>query len=167
MRYFFSQLLFLVLLLFSIQCFSQTAPASDHPLLDKYYPRAKKTDTTKNIVNTPPPAPVQLPETVANPVVAPKPVPPPSKPVADTANTYVPSTKTVSQIQTTSAIKDTLSAAKTITATVQPPAPRQAPPPPKAPPAPYYSNRLGSSTPQYDTWEKNNNGAGSVTTSPK
>jgi hypothetical protein len=30
-----------------------------------------------------------------------------------------------------------------------------------------YDTRLGSSTPQYDTWVKNNNGAGSVTTSPK
>jgi hypothetical protein len=30
-----------------------------------------------------------------------------------------------------------------------------------------YDIRLGSSTPQYDTWVKNNNGAGSVTTSPK
>lgn len=28
-------------------------------------------------------------------------------------------------------------------------------------------NRLGSSSPQYNTYEKNNNGAGSVTTSPK
>jgi hypothetical protein len=27
--------------------------------------------------------------------------------------------------------------------------------------------RLGSSSPQFNTWEKNNNGAGSVTTSPK
>jgi hypothetical protein len=35
------------------------------------------------------------------------------------------------------------------------------------PPPPYRDTRLGSSTKQYDTWEKNNNGAGSVTTSPK
>jgi|GEM_PF-1092418 len=44
--------------------------------------------------------------------------------------------------------------------------------PPKAPsytpPTPTISDsRLGSSTRAYDTWEKNNNGAGSVTTSPK
>lgn len=31
----------------------------------------------------------------------------------------------------------------------------------------YMDTRLGSSTKQYDTYEKNNNGAGSVTTSPK
>ena len=31
----------------------------------------------------------------------------------------------------------------------------------------YIETRLGSSTKQYDTYEKNNNGAGSVTTSPK
>lgn len=31
----------------------------------------------------------------------------------------------------------------------------------------YVDTRLGSSTPQYDTYEKNNYGAGSVTTSPK
>jgi hypothetical protein len=31
----------------------------------------------------------------------------------------------------------------------------------------YRETRLGSSTKQYDTYEKNNNGAGSVTTSPK
>jgi hypothetical protein len=31
----------------------------------------------------------------------------------------------------------------------------------------YRDTRLGSSTPQYDTWKKNNNGAGSVTTHSK
>ncbi|MEP7253795.1 MAG: hypothetical protein ABI683_15485 [Ginsengibacter sp.] len=31
----------------------------------------------------------------------------------------------------------------------------------------YIDTRLGSSTPQYDTYKKNNYGAGSVTTSPK
>ena len=38
----------------------------------------------------------------------------------------------------------------------------------QAPPAPAnMDTRLGSSTPQYDTWKKNANGAGAVTTSPK
>jgi hypothetical protein len=37
----------------------------------------------------------------------------------------------------------------------------------QAPSTPYNDTRLGSSSPLYDTWEKNNNGAGSVTTSPK
>ncbi|MEO7960712.1 MAG: hypothetical protein ABIR19_04140 [Ginsengibacter sp.] len=46
------------------------------------------------------------------------------------------------------------------------------PPPPPAPPPTkpqeiYRPTRLGSSTQQYSTYEKNDNGAGSVTTSPK
>ncbi len=38
---------------------------------------------------------------------------------------------------------------------------------PKPVPGKPYDTRLGSSTPAYDTWTKNNNGAGSVTTSVK
>ena len=64
---------------------------------------------------------------------------------------------------TTTIPKDT----KTITVTAHAPIPPKAPPSYTPPSPPYIDTRLGSSTKAYDTWEKNNNGAGSVTTSPK
>jgi len=64
-------------------------------------------------------------------------------------------------------ITTTTSINKTTTVTVQAPAQKIQVQPTQPPPSPYMDTRLGSSTKQYDTWEKNNNGAGSVTTSPK
>ncbi|MEO8765606.1 MAG: hypothetical protein ABI416_15005 [Ginsengibacter sp.] len=65
---------------------------------------------------------------------------------------------------TTPVITTTISINKTTLVTVQAPAQKVQTQPP---PPPYMDTRLGSSTKQYDTWEKNKNGAGSVTTSPK
>jgi hypothetical protein len=68
-------------------------------------------------------------------------------------------------VSTTPAISDTTAINKPSTVVVPPPAQKVYTPPPPSPPL--MDTRLGSSTKQYDTWEKNNNGAGSVTTSPK
>ncbi|MGH2649421.1 MAG: hypothetical protein ACRDE8_17705 [Ginsengibacter sp.] len=164
-------------LLFSSNVFSQAAEKSNHPLLDKYYPQANK-DTTKAV-----PMPGQVTgiksntgvtdqsvinkstnATVKASEIKPLPV------VTDTTandklnNKTIPLSKTnlISEIKPVTAVTDTTltKSNTTLQVTVQK---AQARPPS----TPYIDTRLGSSTPQYDTWEKNNNGAGSVTTSPK
>jgi hypothetical protein len=168
-------------LLFSLQGFSQVTEKSKHPLLDKYYPR--NTDTSKAVITQINPEPETKPATVptiTTTVVPAAPATPvitttgaPAKPTAP----VMPATSEPADVPTviSSATTPTVTAKPAMTTTtttinkptiVAPQIPTQKissqPPPP-----PYRDTRLGSSTKQYDTWEKNNNGAGSVTTSPK
>ena len=139
MRNKFFNLAVILLLLFSLQGFSQTTEKSKHPLLDKYYPQLQNNDTNKAVTTQIKPAP----ETKTTPVVT---------------------SATVPALTTSPAMNTTTSINKPTTVTVQPPPVQKVP---AQPGSLYRETRLGSSTPQYDTWEKNNNGAGSVTTSPK
>ena len=41
--------LLILILLFSLHGFSQATETSEHPLLDKYYPRAQVVDTNKTV----------------------------------------------------------------------------------------------------------------------
>ena len=77
-----------------------------------------------------------------------------------------PTTTTVGALTTTSAAT-TSPGTTTIQTTATKPVFKAAPITNVAPPPPIMDTRLGSSTKAYDTWQKNNNGAGSVTTSPK
>lgn len=176
--------LVIFVVLFSLQGFSQTTEKSEHPLLDKYYPQMQrpKPDTNKAITNQIKPVPqiksapavTNISAPAAKPVVTATIIP------ADTTSTApVVTTTTVPSITTASAITNTNADVITVSAltpkpvinkedTVTAKMPVQQIAPPQHPPTqPYMDTRLGSSTPQYDTWEKNNNGAGSVTTSPK
>jgi hypothetical protein len=155
--------------LFSLRGLSQTTEKSDHPLLDKYYPQPQKTDTNKTITNqiksvsqiksAPSVSNITTPST--KPVVTTTIIP------ADTTSiTPAATTTAVSSVTTTSAITTTNADVTTIPHLTRPPVQVKVQPQ-RAPGHPYIDTRLGSSTPQYDTWEKNNNGAGSVTTSPK
>ena len=168
---------------FSIQGFSQDTEKSEHPLLDKYYPQAQKPkpDTNKAITNQikpdyqikPAPSASNILSPANNPVVTATIIP------ADTMSENPPPATTVVQAVTNNTAISTPNADVT---TVSGPANKPAVnkqdttaklpvqpivQPQRAPTEPYMDTRLGSSTPQYDTWKKNNNGAGSVTTSPK
>ena len=177
------------IVLFSLNGFSQT-DQSAHPLLDKYYPQPKK-DTTKEIVkeNIQPPAPKPevfpaAPTAKQGPIVSP--------PVSKTIATQEITTPTVTTTATPPSITSSQNGNTTPIATVtslEKPKPvitsdtsavinqtpivtakspvKEAVQPRSPAPPPYMDTRLGSSTRQYDTYEKNNNGAGSVTTSPK
>ena len=116
----------ILILLSSLQGFSQTTQTSKHPKLDAYYSQKQDTDTSKAL--TTPATPV--PETKSAPAVMTKPAV--KKP---TTTVQVPVQKKI-QTSPTSTI-------------------------------PYIETRLGSSSKLYDTYEKNNNGEGAVTTSPK
>ena len=190
----------IILGLFPLTGFAQTAEKSAHPLLDKYYPRQESAAPTTTITNPAIPAPQANPLPGTNPVpsvkaiTATKPVPV----VTDTTvankpvNTPVPPIETKPEVESqpiaeNKPIAEAIPASEmkpvaveTDTTSIVKPAPpsiiKAAPTTVTAPerkvnsgPAPslYRDTRLGSSTPQYDTWEKNNNGAGSVTTSPK
>jgi hypothetical protein len=156
-------------ILFSSQGFSQAAEKSAHPLLDKYYPQQQR-DTTKNIAPQINPEPVteNLPQT--KPVTGIK---------TGSANKSMSATKLISNTKPalvatdTSVISEPVVVATDTTVVNKPVVVAAAPVPvqkkiqPKPASTPYIDTRLGSSTPAYDTWEKNNNGAGSVTTSPK
>ena len=142
-------------LLFSLQGFSQTIEKSKHPLLDKYYPQIQNTDTSKAVT------------TQIKPVTETKPAPAlTTTNVPAMTTTIVPAmtSTTVPDVTTTPAMTSTTTISKPTTITAKTPVQKVQSQP--APP-PYMDTRLGSSTKQYDTWEKNNNGAGAVTTSPK
>ena len=174
-------LLIISLLLFSLPGFSQTTEKSEHPLLDKYYPQAQHPDTNKTVTNqikplyqTKPSSTVtNIPGLKTKPVVTSTTIPADtSTTTPDVTTTTVPSVTTTSSVTTTpdvtalSAPTTTPVVNKPDTATSRIPVPEKVQPR-RAPTHPYIDTRLGSSTPQYDTWKKNNNGAGSVTTSPK
>jgi hypothetical protein len=164
--------------LFSLQGFSQTTEKSEHPLLDKYYPQQRNVvDTNKAIRNQI----EQLPDT--KPVAGSNNIPTlKTKPVVTATTTApvittttvpaVPTTLGVTNSSTTSSISavttsPTLNKQDTITASVPEEQKVQTQPVRTQPTQSYLDTRLGSSSPQYDTWEKNSNGAGSVTTSNK
>ncbi len=189
------KLFFVFIVLFSLSGYSQTKKNTDHPLLDKYYPRAEK-DTSAAITAAPPP----VPQSVQPPVI--KPVPPAPPVLAPIVTTTVTDpittaplprakiTPGITQIQDTlaitkttpvnipqpettidsetipsSTVTDVAAATKPISAATTLPVQKIVQP--RAPATPNMDMRLGSSTPAYDTWKKNNNGAGSVTTSAK
>ncbi len=189
------KLFLLFITFFTLQGYAQTKRDSKHPLLDKYYPRAEK-DTSANVTAAPKPTPqfVQPPVIAPVPPSTPAPAPIVTTTVNESINSApLPNQK----ISTGTIIHDTLAMTKTIPEVVPKPetkivaetipsssvtsvassnttvstpllVPVQTVVPPRAvSSAPYIDTRLGSSTQAYDTWKKNNNGAGSVTTSVK
>ena len=178
MQYKLILLVGIFLIIFSIQSFGQDSTyKSAHPKMDKYYPRPQKTQVLDNNAEATPAKPItstsQAPvmatapaptNTVASPpvptVTAPTPPPEPQIEVGP-AVTSTPVEPSGTKLNSSNSV----SAPATVTVTT--PVPKTVSQP-KAPPAPpYMDTRLGSSSPQYDTWEKNNNGAGSVTTNSK
>lgn len=170
-------LLFACMVFFTMNASAQTPPQtpekSDHPLLDKYYPDlnrkpepvAKPTpvpitstppptvNATKNIVTPPPFAAPKIPMEIVE-----------SKPatVKDTSG-ITPTLRATTSLPATA----TISEANVPVANV-PPQQKVQPPLISRPEGEIYRpTRLGSSSPQYDTYDKNKKGAGSVTTSPK
>lgn len=175
--------LVIFIVLFSLQGFSQTTE-SEHPLLDKYYPQLQKTkiDTNRTITNQIKQEPQikSVPAATNISVPAAKPMVTTTIIQADTTSkTPSVTTTTVPSVTTTPAINNTKTDVTSVpplttkvvinkpdSVTAKMPV-QQITPPQPAPIEMYMDTRLGSSTPQYDTWEKNNNGAGAVTTSPK
>jgi hypothetical protein len=181
--------LIIFIVLFSLQGFSQTTDNSEHPLLDKYYPHA---DTNKTITNQikpvyqikSAPAATNISARTTKPLVTATTIPADtSATIPAVTTTTVPSVTTTSSLTTTPDVttisaltttpvvnkQDTVTATSVVkpeTVTARIPVQEKVQPQ-HAPTHPYIDTRLGSSTPQYDTWEKNSNGAGSVTTSPK
>lgn len=166
------KLTFAFVVLLSVQGFSQTTD-SKHPLLDKYYPQAKSTDTNNATTSQIKTVPEAQPVTERKPIVATQPVSA-TKPFVEAKP--VEETKTEPAITTTTSVpvatpQSALPAIPSTTvinrpAIASPEFPAQKPTGRPAT-SPYRETRLGSSTKQYDTWEKNSNGAGSVTTSTK
>ncbi len=187
-------LFFIFIAFFSLQGHSQTKKESNHPLLDKYYPRAEK-DTGANVTTAPKPTP----QFVQPPVVSPA-LPSPATPapiITTTVNAPITTAPLPGQkIASGTMIQDTLVIAKTIPESIPQPetkivaetipsstvtkvaasntpvstttlVPAQKVVQPRPSSTTPYDTRLGSSTQAYDTWKKNNNGAGSVTTSVK
>jgi hypothetical protein len=173
-------LLIIFVVLFSIQGFSQTTEKSEHPLLDKYYPQKQHDDTNKTIANqikpvfqTKPPSVTNIAGLKTKPVVTTTTIPAnTSTTIPGVTTTTVPSVTTTSSVTTTPDVTTIQVSATTPivnkqdTVTVRIPVQEKVQPQ-RTPTHPYIDTRLGSSTQQYDTWEKNSNGAGSVTTSPK
>jgi hypothetical protein len=141
-------------------------------LVDKYYPKAEQappvpkteklnpvtTSTTQPAAANAPVTAVPLQATVTPPATS------ASEPLNEIINEVVPVTQTTSQVQSSQSPinnevgkinKSTDSTKKGIDNYNSNPA------------SPIYRDtRLGSSSPMYNTYEKNNNGAGSVTTNP-
>lgn len=153
-------LLSIFTVLFSLHGFSQDTEKSEHPLLDKYYPRAQVIDTNKTVGTQITSSSQTKPAPAATSInTAPKTLIVTTTP----ADTTTRSVETIPTITTKSAVTSTTVVNTPTTVTRDVPPPVQKTPPS----APYRDTRLGSSTPQYDTWQKNDNGAGAVTTSPK
>lgn len=188
---------FLLFTLFSINGFAQVDTAkkeSDHPLLDKYYPQPKIAPVAKNpvikstgveqknVMATPKlkpqpiaekrltfptptpsltPTPVNLPEIVSAPVKRDSVAIEIEKPVITPVSKGIAITDTKLAIPGSDSAKIVKPVIAIATAT---PTPAQKP---SKVEAGYQRNRLGSSSPLYNTYEKNANGAGSVTTLPK
>ncbi len=181
------KLILVLVVLFSLQSHAQITE-SKHPKMDKYYPPAPTLAVPNNPQTSGAPAikpangpvveskptPV-IPETKPAPVV-PEPAPVITSTVAP-EDISKPSSVTTSTVAPPVISQPVVTAVATDTTTKQPPvvtiekpvvAPTQPKPLVSKPEAePYNPNRLGSSTKEYDTWEKNNNGAGSVTTHSK
>lgn len=158
-------LLVIFVLLFSLQGFSQTAEKSLHPLLDKYYPRPEAIDTNRIVSTQIKPVPETKPadaKTISSLTASPSLTAPAE--ITTAADTTTRSVSTVPGMATAT-LTSTTSVNKPTTVTVVPVQKKVQTQP--APTSSYTDTRLGSSTKSYDTWEKNSNGAGSVTTSPK
>jgi len=174
------KLILVFVVLSSLQIHAQDIEPSKHPKMDKYYPPpptlavpknsetdapAIKTATGPVVETKPTPiVPEAKPAPVITSTVAPEAI---SKPTSTTNSTVAP--PVISQPVVAAVIPDTTTKEAPVV-TVEKPV--VAPPQPKplvSKPVgePYNPNRLGSSTKEYDTWEKNNNGAGSVTTHSK
>ncbi|MGN6296314.1 MAG: hypothetical protein ACTHM7_05995 [Ginsengibacter sp.] len=163
----------------SSQTFGQDSTIkSVHPKMDKYYPRPQEAPKMNNEAATPasPVLPSQRTPTIINQsstnntVVSPSPSIVPNE--RATEMPAIEAGPAVTNTPVTVQPSDTkLNASNSVTAppsvTVTAPAPKVISKPKAPPEPPYLDTRLGSSSPQYNTWEKNNNGAGSVTTNPK
>ena len=147
---------------------SQTTDPSSHPLLDKYYPQPRKPEIDTST------------KAVSNPIVTQqtgiknsgnlinKPAPSITALLNPDDTTSAPTTSTTHSISGTPAATTTTSSSTIVAgkpAVILNNTPAQ--PPRSYDPNSLYDTRLGSSAPQYDTYEKNRNGEGSVTTSPK
>lgn len=153
------------ILLFSVRGFSQTTEKSKHPLLDKYYPQKQNTDTSKAVTTQIKPVPGTKPAPAVTTTTVPAvTIMPAMTTTPAMTSTAVPAVTTKPAMTTTPAVTTATTINKPTTVKAQTPVQKVQTQP--APPL-YSENRLGSSTKQYDTWEKNNNGAGAVTTSPK
>ncbi len=172
----------LLLLLFSSNGFAQTTP-SLHPKMDKYYPQAQKTQVLDNNADTsalipaparpvtqasPAPSVTTAPvsqNSVVNSAPAVKPnIPAPAESETPPAVTSTPVTIAPSNTMVNNSTTVKTPAAVTLNKPVQQVVPQSTTP---FDPASLFTTRLGSSSPQYDTWQKNDNGAGSVTTHSK
>lgn len=150
-------LLSIFIVLFSLHGFSQATEKSDHPLLDKYYPRAQVIDTNKTVGTQISSSTKTKPISATSVNTSPKTLIVTTTPADTTTRSVetIPSMTTQSTVTTTTTVNTPATVARDV-------------PVQKAPPVlPYRDTRLGSSTPQYDTWQKNANGAGTVTTTPK
>ncbi len=142
------KLLILFVVLFSLKSFSQTTEKSKHPLLDKYYPQKQNTDTGTKV------------NTQIKPVTPPETGPPAITAVKKVTNNTLPVTENKLEKPMPGS---------TVNKPVDPAiiAPSQEKVSTKPSTGRYINTRLGSSSPLYNTYEKNSNGAGSVTTKPK
>jgi len=179
MHYKIKFLFFILLVIFSLPAISQSADSSLHPKLDKYYPQ-------KAITPPPPPAPATVPAPVAkvNPVQETKPVtasapvvqpqaPAPvipkvvEKPVVENQPTGISSTPLIDN-QSLNTVSDSNNLNKPVTAVIVKPEPKKPKAQPVAKPTTIYMDtRLGSSSPLYNTYETNSDGAGTITNMPK
>ena len=158
---------------FTMNVSAQTPAKSDHPLLDKYYP-----DLNRKKDTLPKPAPMPAVNTPSPTVNATKSIVTPPPFVAPKIQNEVVESKSAT-VKDTSGITPTLRATTSLPATAtisEASLPVANVPPQQKVQAPlisrpegemYRPTRLGSSSPQYDTYDKNKKGAGSVTTSPK
>jgi outer membrane biosynthesis protein TonB len=156
------KLLVTFLVLFSLQGFSQTPEKSKHPLLDKYYPKKQSADTNTTVTTQTKPVPEIKPVAETKPMPEVKPIPRANQ-VSEAKP--VPETTTVAEVKPVPAPGDTTVIDKPTNTTAPEPVQKNS----QTRPASnlYSDTRLGSSSPLYDTYEKNKNGVGSVTTSPK
>ena len=153
---------------FPLAAFSQTTD-SEHPKMDKYYPRPAEEKPVANPVTSAPPVMVNTPSVSnnnkiqPNTVQAPKPAEQPAEAPMETAPAV---TSTPVTVQTPKlGVNNTTNLEQPATVTQVTPVQRVVP---QSPPSEIYiDTRLGSSSPQYDTWKKNDDGAGSVTTHSK
>ncbi|HXR85261.1 MAG TPA: hypothetical protein VN722_13190 [Hanamia sp.] len=169
------KLIFSLLILVSLQGFSQTPKESSHPLLDKYYPRPQ-VDTPTVVIQSPPVPETPVPQKIvpqkntttpsAKPSVAETKITPEAKPVPVVNDSSVITQRVEPVVSMPNTPAVSTSVAPVASASVQPAVPATKPAASK-PSTPYNRERLGSSSPLYNTWEKNNNGAGSVTTGSK
>lgn len=153
---------------FPLGAISQTTQ-SEHPKMDKYYPRPPAEKPIANPINSAQPVMSNTPAVNNNNIVepntvqVPKPAEPPAEPPMETAPA-VNSTPVTVQTPKLDINKTTnLERPSTVVQSI----PVQRAMPQSAPGEIYNDTRLGSSSPQYDTWKKNSNGAGSVTTQSK